>query len=241
MTISKTPQFLKIVLFIPFFVASLFAFYQFKKLRLESKRQSVNQYAGQKFPALPLLDKEGKTVVPDLIQSEYTIIDFWFRNCPGCIAEMGQFKDVLKGKGKKVSIISISIDANEEWQQALNGSAPAFLFITKPVGNWHHLLLNFPQEQGYKNNTQRLFEILGITGFPSFFVLDKNGIIKATPVSAVSYIKTSVSSENEFLVFLKSRSTWSSLQTLLLVLLAIVLYNLGYNFFASQIIKKRTT
>ncbi len=239
MAISKTFTIVKIALFIPFFIAGFFAFFQFKKYRLQSKRQAINQLTGKQFPLLPLLDTNGKSVSLDFSKTQNTIIDFWFKNCPGCIAEMQQFETVLKGKEKNISIISISIDPNEMWQKTLSGSVPAFSFITTPVENWHHLLLNFPQQAGDKNNAQHLSEILSVTGFPSYFVLDKQGIIKATPASAVSYIKTSVNSENEFVVFLKSASTWKSIQTLLFIFLSVVLYNLGFNFFASQIIKKK--
>ncbi len=239
MATQKANSIAKIILFIPFFIAAFFAFFQFKKYRLQSKRQAINQLAGKPFPALPLLDVNGKPGSLDLSQSANTIIDFWYRNCPACIREMQQFEAVLKGKEETISVISISIDPNEVWQKTLSGSAPVFSFITKPVENWHHLLLNFPQEEGGKNNAEHLSELLSVTSFPSYFVLDKQGVIKATPASAVSYIKTSVSSENEFLVFLKSSSTWKSVQTLLFLFLTVVLYNLLFNFFTSQINKRR--
>lgn len=240
MTTSKPASVIKIILFIPFFIAAFFAFFQLKKYRLQSKRQAVNQFIGKQFPELPLLDVNSKPVSPDIGKTDNTIIDFWFRNCPGCVAEMQQFETVLKGKNKTISIISVSIDPNEVWQKTLNGSVPVFSFITKPVENWHHLLLNFSPGEGGKNNAEHLSELLSVTSFPSYFVLDKQGVIKATPASAVSYIKTSVSSENEFMGFLKSSSTWKSLQTGLFLFLSIVLYHLGFIFFASQINKKRT-
>ena len=240
MSTSTPASIIKIVLFIPFFIAAFFAFFQLKKYRLQSKRQAVNQFIGNQFPVLPLLDADGKPVSLDLSQSDNTIIDFWYRNCAACVAEMQQFETVLKGQDKTISIISVSIDPKEVWQKTLNGSVPAFSFITRPVENWHHLLLNFPKEEGGKNNAQHLSELLSVTSFPSYFVLDKQGVIKATPASAVSYIKTSVSSENEFMVFLKSSSTWKSIQTGLFLFLSIVLYHFIFNFFASQINKKRT-
>ena len=146
MATSTPASIIKIVLFIPFFIAAFFAFFQLKKYRLQSKRQAVNQFIGKQFPVLPLLDVNSKPVSPGICKTDNTIIDFWFRNCPGCINEMQQFEDVLKEKNKTISIISVSIDPKEMWQKTLNGSAPAFSFIKKPVENWHHLLLNFPQD-----------------------------------------------------------------------------------------------
>lgn len=235
----KPASILKIILFLPFFIAAFFAFFQLKKYRLQAKRQAVNQQVGKQFPVLPLQDVNGKSVSPDLSKSDNTIIDFWYRNCPACVREMQQFERVLKGKEETVTVISVSIDPNEVWQKTLSGSVPAFSFISKPVENWHHLLLNFPQVGGGKNNAEHLSELLSVTSFPAYFVLDKQGVIKATPASAVSYIKTSVNSETEFLVFLKSSSTWKSLQTLLFLFLSVVLYNLLFNFFTSQVNKRR--
>ena len=240
MATSKPGSVIKIVLFIPFFIAAFFAFFQFKKYRLQSKRHAVNQLVGKQFPVLPMQDVNGKSALPDLSKTDYTIIDFWFRNCPGCIREMQQFETVLKGKEKNISIISVSIDPNDSWQKTLSGNVPSFSFISKPVENWHHLLLNFPGQDTGKNNAQHLSDMLGVTGFPSYFVLDKTGTIKAAPASAVNYIMTSVNSENEFLVFVKSNSTWSSVQTLLFVLLSVLLYHWGYNFFEPMITKKRS-
>jgi thiol-disulfide isomerase/thioredoxin len=239
MTTLKPASIIKIILFIPFFIAAFFAFFQLKKYRLQARRQTISQFIGKQFPALPLQDANGKPVSPDLNWSDNTIIDFWYRNCPACVAEMQQFEAVLKGKEKAISIISVSIDPNEVWQKTLTGSVPAYSFITAPVENWHHLLLNFPQKEGGKNNAEHLSELLSVTGYPSYFVLDKKGVIKATPASAVNYIKTSVYSENEFIVFIKSSSTWKSLQTLLFVFLSVVLYNFLFNFFASQITKRK--
>lgn len=240
MSISKSTAIIKTVLFIPFFIVAFFAYFQFKKYRLQSKRKAVNQFAGKQFPVLPLQDVNGIIILPDLSKTDHTIIDFWFRNCPACIAEMKQFEAVLKGKEKTISIISVSIDPNDMWQKTLTGNIAAFSFITKPVENWHHLLLNFPGQDTGKNNAQHLSEILSVTGYPSYFVLDKKGVIKATPPSAVNYIKISVSNENELMVFMTSSSTWQSIQTLLFVFLSVVLYNFFYNFLAIKITRRRT-
>jgi thiol-disulfide isomerase/thioredoxin len=240
MSTAKRTSIIKIILFLPFFIVAFFAYFHIKKYRLQSKRHAINELAGKQFPVLPLQDVSGKTVMLNLSKTDHTIIDFWFRNCPGCINEMQQFEAVLKGKEKNISIISISIDPSEMWQNTLSGNIPAFSFIKKPVENWHHLLLNFPGQDTGKNNAQHLSEILGVTGFPSYFVLDKKGTIKATPASAVNYIMTTVNSENEFLVFLKSNSNWRSLQTWLFILLSILLYNWGYHFFDRLMAKKKS-
>lgn len=233
MAFKKNNRLIKLLLFIPFFIAAFFCFFQLKKYRLQSKRQAINGLVGKPFPVLPLEDKNGKTVSLDLSRSDNTIVDFWFRNCPGCIAEMRQFTGVLKGKEKNITVISISIDPAGLWQKTFDGSTPAFSFLSKPVDNWHHLLVNF-NGAADKNNAEHLAEILNVTSFPSYFVLDKQGIIRATPPSAVNYINTSLRKENEFLVFLESSATWKSIQTIVFVILCMLLYNTLFNFISKR-------
>jgi hypothetical protein len=239
MAVFKNNTTIRIILFVPFFVAALYAFFQFKKYRLQSKRQAINQFIGKPFPQLPLFDTAGNAVLLDLSRSENTIIDFWFRTCPGCISEMSGFGNLLKGKEQDISIISVSIDPKQAWLKTLAGDFPPLSFISKPVENWHHLQVNFPGSDTGKNNAEHLSEILKVTSYPSYFVLDKNGVIKATPASAVNYIQTSFSNENEFLLFLRSNKTWKSLQTILFVVLTVLVYNLLFNFLIAKINTKK--
>ena len=239
MVAPKSFSTLKILLFIPFIIAAFFAFFQVKKYRLQSKRQAINQLTGKQFPQLPLLDVTGKNVALDLNKNGITIIDFWYKNCPACIREMQQFENVLKGKEETIAIVSISIDPNEIWQKTLSGNFPPLSFLEKSVENWRHLLVDFSRRRTDKNNAEQLSEILNVTSFPSYFVLDKQGIIIATPPSAVTYIKTSVSNQNELVVFLTSMATWKSIQTISLLLISVIVYNFLFNFFATQINKRK--
>ncbi len=227
----------KIALFVPFFITVLYAFYTIKKGRIASKRYSVNRQVGQKFPLLPLIDSSGNKVAIDKLKSGITIIDFWYKNCPQCIAEMRQFEGIVKEREANVSIISISIDSYNEWKSLLLGKEKRFSFIGRPVINWQHLLLQGNNDAAAReNNSQQLFEKLGVSGFPSFFVLDKNGIIVAVPTSAVEYIKTNVAGENGFFIFLQSADTWASFYMLLLLFFSVV----GYRFIFIAIEKQLT-
>lgn len=224
----------KILLFLPFLLIALFVFFQAKKSRLAGKRAALSQQVGRQFPDFPMLDINGNNAKPDLTQSRKTIIDFWFRNCPQCIVEMHQFEEALKGKEKDISIVSVSIDDEASWKKVMEGKVPAFNFI-HPVKNWQHLLLNYSDSAGDKSTNQQLADQLGVTGYPSYFVLNQQGKIEAVPASAVNFIKTDLNKQNEFLVFLTSRSTWRSTQTWLLLLLSLFVYQVFINI----IIKKK--
>jgi cytochrome oxidase Cu insertion factor (SCO1/SenC/PrrC family) len=233
------PSFVKLLLFIPVFFAAFFTFYQVKKWRLDNKRYAINQSIGKQFPNLPLQDENGNTVSLNVATTELTMVDFWYRNCPACIREMQQFKTVLKGKETGIKVISISIDPDNVWKKTLEGTVPAFSFFADRVPNWQHLLVNFPGHDTGKSNAQQLSEILSVTSFPSYFVLNNKGIIVATPPSAVDYITTPTNNRNGFVVFFGAKSTWSSLKTLLFIIIVILVYNKLFDFAAKKVIKKR--
>ncbi len=224
MSNSGKTQMLKAVLFIPFIMTVLFAFYKIKKVRIERKRSSVNKYIGKKSPWLPLVDSTGNTSTFDLSKSGITIIDFWYKSCPQCIAEMTQFEEVLKSRQEKVSIISISIDQYHDWKTLFSGKDQRFSFMGNAVSNWHHLLLKFDTDSAKLNNAEYLSAKLGVAGFPSFYVLDKEGIVIATPASAVSYIKTEVDGQNNFILFLKSAATWKQYYLYVILLISSLVY-----------------
>lgn len=183
------------------------------------------------FPGLPLVDVNGNAVKLDLSQQKQTVIDFWFKNCPGCVIEMSQFEEALKGKEKEIGIISVCVDDTTTFRNVLNGKVPPLDFV-KILPNWHHLLLNFPA-QGI-NNKQELARLLNVTSYPSFFVLNKDGIVQDVPQSAVNYIKTSLNKQNQFAVFLTSKGTWQSRQTWMIILLSLFIYQLIANLIVKR-------
>ncbi len=144
---------------------------------------------------------------------------------------MSQFEDALKGKEKEIGIISVCVDDSATFSNVLTGKVGPLDFV-KTLPNWHHLLLNFPS-QGL-NNKQELFKQLNVPSYPSFFVLNKDGIIQDVPQSAVDYIKTSLHRQNQFVVFLTSKGTWQSRQTWMILLLSLFIYQLIANLIVKR-------
>lgn len=221
----------KILLFLPFLLVVMFVFFTLKSSRLQERRTAVSRQVGRQFPDLPLVDKNGSKVKLDLSQSNETIIDFWFKSCPGCIIEMQQFEEALKGKEKQIAIISVCIDDSATFSKVMDGGFPALGFV-KTLPNWHQVLLNYPAHGS--DNNHELANQLAVTAYPSFFVLDKRGIIKETPPSAVNYIKTGLNKQNAFVVFLTSATTWRSKQTWVVLLLSLFIYQLIANLIVKR-------
>lgn len=233
----NTASLLKVLLFLPFFTAILFSYYHVKKWRYNKKFPEKNQLAGKQFVLANLTDSAGHLSVPDFRQSDVNIIDFWFKSCPTCIDEMKQFETLLKGLEEKVTITSISIDNFDTWRSVLQGQNKRLDFIARPVANWKHLdMVSAPadsNQSAYTVNSTFLRENFGVTSYPGVFVVDRNGKIIAAPESAVAYIKTTISNENGFAVFITSVETWTSTKIILLLLVSIILYNWIYKKIAA--------
>jgi|GEM_PF-4334838 len=214
----------KVLFFLIFLFPALYSFYVYKNFRLQQKRQAINSHIGKKFPAMPLQDINGIAVQPDLSATENTIIDFWYRNCLYCLAEMKQFETMLRGKEKQLAVISVSIDDADTWQSVLRGNDQRFAFLSRPLPNWHQFRLNYQADSGQGNNAKYLAAQLNITSYPAFFVVAKDGTIRATPQSAVAYIHTAGNDKQSFPQFLSRPGTWLSPYMILFLSLYYLIY-----------------
>lgn len=155
----------------------------------------INENIGERFDISQFTDTSGKAVEIDFGISDITIIDFWMNECPPCNKEMSQFKKLIEGKEKEITIISISVSSYNVWKELFTGKSERYSFLTTEIANWKHLNLKSAENIKLKNSisTDRLDEIgkkLSVSFFPSYFVLDKKGKIIARPISAVEYIRT---------------------------------------------------
>jgi thiol-disulfide isomerase/thioredoxin len=165
------------------------------KEKLALKKQSLQTKIGDKFVIGNILDSSGRLVQLDFTQSDLTIIDFWFDQCPPCIDEMKQFESLLKGKEEKLNVISISINRYGLWKSILQQPEDRFSFLSKDLKNWKHYNLQSSEDERLNNNLpmdnqEQLRNKLNVTFYPAYFIIDRSGIINARPVSAVDYIKS---------------------------------------------------
>lgn len=234
---TKSISILKYVLFIPFLLVSLYGLLLVKKIRSYKKRAAIDAQVGKKFPFSNGIDTSGKTVRLDLKQTEFTIIDFWFKNCPECIEEMIHFEDAIKSAKQPVTIISMSIDKFPLWKQAFDTNNKRLAFLSKPVPGWKHLMVP-PDSILNKSGGQLVAEKLPVTGYPFYFVLDKTGNIIATPSSAVAYLKANPENQNDFYSFLASIFTHKPIYLLLLLPLLLLGYLFIFKKIETAIVKK---
>ena len=234
---TKSISILKYVLFIPFLLVSLYGLFLVKQIRSYKRREAIDAQVGKKFPFSYGIDTSGNNVKLDLAQSPITIIDFWFKNCPECIEEMMQFENALNNATQPVAIISMSIDKFPLWKQAFDTTNQKLAFLSKSVPGWKHLMVPTDSILN-KSGGQIVAEKLPVTGYPSYFVLDNNGNIIATPASAVTYLKANPENQNEFYNFLTGKLTRKSFYLLLLLPILLLGYHFVFEKINTAIIKK---
>ena len=234
---AKLTAILKYVLFIPFLLVTLYGLFLVKNIRSQKKRAAIDAEVGKKFPFSYGIDTSGNKVPLDFAQSPITVIDFWFKNCPECIEEMMQFENAIKSASQPVNIISMSIDKFPMWKQAFDTSNKRLAFLSRSIPGWKHLKVPTDSTLN-KSGGQIVAEKLPVTGYPSYFVLDKNGNIIAAPASAVAYLKANPEKQNEFYSFLTSKSTWKSFYVLLLLPILLLGYLFIYEKIQTAVIKK---
>ncbi|MFN0082301.1 MAG: TlpA family protein disulfide reductase [Ferruginibacter sp.] len=204
MKISKKIFLLWALLLLPFMLITAYFFYEQKKLIDNKKFNRKNSIVGSHFSFDYLKNNKGEKIEKNILQTDFTIIDFWFEECPTCITEMNQFEDIIKGKEDKLSILSVSIDSENDWQKLLKANNKRVAFLYKNVKGWSHALLqppidSFPEAgsyiiHNYKTNV-----------YPLYFVLDRNGKIIASPKSAVDYIKVNFENKISYFLFIQKQ------------------------------------
>lgn len=167
------------------------------KAQKEKGLQSLTKNIGETFSIENFIDTSGKSVKLDFSKSDITIVDFWFDGCTACIKEMNQFKDLIEHKEKKVTIISTCISSYPVWKNLFTSNMEGYSFLKYSIPNWSQLSLKSTDDLKLHNTISEdrrteLVDKLDVSFFPSYFVIDKAGVIIARPISAVEYIKNNI-------------------------------------------------
>jgi peroxiredoxin len=164
------------------------------KTRKEKGLESLNRNIGEKFTMDNYIDTSGTLIKLDFTKSDINIVDIWFNDCPPCNAEMSQFKDLIEGKDKRISIISISLSSFKDWKNLFTNESARYSFLKAKLPNWQHLNLKSNDDPKLHNilSEDRFAELkdkLSVSFFPSYFIINREGVIEARPISAVEYMK----------------------------------------------------
>jgi thiol-disulfide isomerase/thioredoxin len=232
MTITKKKIRIFVFLLIAILTLEVIVLYYLSNSFSKNRTHLLSSHIGEKFETDSFLDIDGNPIKLDLNKSEVTIIDFWFNTCPSCISEMRQFESILKGNEKSVSIISVSINNFSLWKNTLTSKNPNFSFLEYPISNWEQVVLKSNEDPELKNeipgdNLNFLSAKYSTNSFPTYLVLDKQGIIIATPFSAIHYIKSEILHQNSFMIFLTDKNTWRP-ETYFITLILIAIFSFTF-------------
>ena len=138
--------------------------YLAKKTREELASRKATQ-PGAVAPDFTLKDLEGNPVTLSSLRGQYLILDFWASWCKPCRASMPAVKELYaKYHDKGLEILGISDDNKaESWKKA----------VEEDETPWIHVIDEFPE----KNQPSRVGSLYGVHYIPTYFLLDKNGVI----------------------------------------------------------------
>ena len=107
------------------------------------------------------MDKDGHKHHLSDTKGKYVLLDFSTTYCGPCIESLKDLKIISKKYADQIQIISFSGDGGKAtWLKGINRDRPAWLTLWDGKGNYGETILKY-----------------GVTGYPSFFLIDPQGKI----------------------------------------------------------------
>jgi thiol-disulfide isomerase/thioredoxin len=104
-------------------------------------------------------DIDGNTKHLSDYLGRYLLLDFWSRGCGPCIMALPEMKEISETNGDELTIISISLDTDSTWKEALSTYDTPWINIRDPKG-MGGLAANY-----------------GVTGIPNYVMISPEGKI----------------------------------------------------------------
>jgi thiol-disulfide isomerase/thioredoxin len=131
---------------------------------------SSTSRAGTFFPKQKFLNQNGDTISVKDFKGKYVLIDFWFAGCKPCRMSMEKFAELSEEYGGDLVVISYNDLDDVNTQKSIY-----FGYNQNKNPNWH---FGHPIDPQYGDN---LVTYYAITEYPSYFLLDKEGMIINEP------------------------------------------------------------
>ncbi|HEY6660155.1 MAG TPA: redoxin domain-containing protein [Pyrinomonadaceae bacterium] len=133
------------------------AYFELARQMAENPRRARENYA----PDFSFTSSEGEHIALEDLRGKVVVLDFWGTWCPPCVESVPELRNLHKRYSKEPSfmLIGISSDNDEaEWRE----------FTVKNKMIW-------PQ---YRDRDRRIQRAFGIHAFPTYVVIDHEGIVR---------------------------------------------------------------
>jgi hypothetical protein len=215
MRITKKIIWIWLLLFLPFFCFKLYKQYKANEKYEKLYSGTINWYVGSKFSLDKFIDSSGADAKIEVNKSDLTVIDFWFKDCPPCLRDMHRYSKLIRDKEQQIHVVSVCVNRYDLWKPLLRSQDERFAMLSLQMPNWKHLVLKSNEDPQLRNdipmdNSQLLENTFQSHKFPLYLVLDRNGIIKATPTFLSKYIELELLHRNPFLYYLTDSNTWTT-------------------------------
>ena len=198
---------------------------------------------GETFPLEQILDTDGNIVTKKVFNGKKeTLVDFWFLGCGPCYEEMQHFPKLLKNNAD-LQIKSINIDGFERWKNVITANpsdlqslaekevknhskfpVKGLQLLNSDILNWQHL--NRRSSKGDYFNGYGL----GVTKYPSYFLVNQNGQIIDRFESVMEYsqhpVVRRIARSSPFLYFLFSSHDVKMKDFLIVILMVSAVYSI---------------
>ena len=114
---------------------------------------------GELAPDFHIAGLQGDQVALQELAGRTVVLDFWATWCPSCRASVPDLKDLTKKYPDRLVLISVSADSDDNsWRE----------FVAKHDMTWHQ----------YRDSDHQILNLFAIHGFPTYMVIDGDGIIQ---------------------------------------------------------------